>query len=411
MNVFQNALAQLKAAAEKTEIDPNALEVLRRPKRVIQVSVPVLMDDGTVKVFDGFRVQYNDARGPFKGGVRFHPDTDLNEVKALSFWMAIKCAVAGVPYGGGKGGVTVDPKKLSKAELERLSRGYLRAIAPFIGPDVDVPAPDMNTNPEIMGWMVDEYAKVAGKFTPAVLTGKPLALGGSLGRTAATGRGGLYVLEEFARQAKLKPEKTTVAVQGMGNVGFYFAKLARAAGYKIVAMSDSRGGVFDPLGLDPEKAAAYKKEKGSLEGFPGARAVTNKKLLELDVDVLAPAAMENQITGENAGRVKAKAVLELANGPTTPEADAKLEKRGVPVIPDVLANAGGVAVSYFEWVQNRQGYYWTEAEVNAKLQSLMSAAFREVAAVAAGKKATLRQAAFILAVSRIQEAMLARGWR
>jgi len=329
----------------------------------------------------------------------------------LAFWMVIKCAVVGVPFGGGKGGVTVDPRKLSKGELERLSRAYIRAIAADIGPDVDVPAPDVNTTPEIMGWMVDEYSRIAGKFTPAVITGKPLPLGGSLGRTTATGQGGLFVLEEYARQAKLDPEKTTVAVQGIGNVGHCFVRLARKAGYKIVALSDSKSGIYDPQGLDPDAVAAYKKEKGSLEGFPGAKTISNARLLELAVDVLVPAALENQLTRKNAGRVKAKVILELANGPTAPEADAVFAKKGRVVIPDVLANAGGVAVSYFEWVQNRHGYYWSEAEVNEKLKPLMAGAYRAVAAQAVAKQVTLRQAAFILAVSRIQEAMLARGWR
>jgi len=411
MNVFQNALAQLDAAAKSADFDKNVLATLRRPKRLLQVAVPVLMDDGSIKVFDGYRVQYNDARGPFKGGIRFHPQADPNEVKALAFWMVIKCAVVGVPFGGGKGGVAVDPRKLSKGELERLSRAYIRAIAPVIGPDVDVPAPDVNTTPEIMGWMVDEYAKVTGRFQPAVITGKPLALGGSLGRMAATGQGGLFVLEEYARQAKLDPKKTAVAVQGIGNVGLCFAKLARQAGFRIVALSDSKSGIHDPQGLDPEAVAAYKKEKGSLEGFFGAKTISNARLLELPVDVLVPAALENQLAKKNAGRITAKVILELANGPTAPEADVVFARKGKIVIPDVLANAGGVAVSYFEWVQNRQGYHWSEAEVNDKLRQLMAAAFKAVAALAAEKQVTLRQAAFILAVSRIQEAALARGWR
>lgn len=411
MNVFRNALAQLDAAAQAHGFEPNFLAVIRKPKRILEVSVPVLMDAGSVKVFDGYRVQYNDARGPFKGGIRFHPQTDLNEVKALAFWMAVKCAVVGVPFGGGKGGVTVDPKKLSKGELERLSRAYLRAIATNIGPDTDVPAPDVNTNPEIMGWMADEYAKVTGKFQPAVITGKPLALGGSQGRTAATGRGGLYALEEFARLKGWEPKKLAVAVQGFGNVGFWFAKLAAKAGWRIVALSDSQGGIYAPKGLDPDKVMAYKKEKVSLVGFPGAQAVSNAKLLELPVDVLVPSALENQITDKNASRIKAAIVLEMANGPTTPEADVKLFKKGKAVIPDVLANSGGVAVSYFEWVQNRQGYYWSEAEVNAKLKPLMAEACGAVAKLAAEKNVSLRQAAFIVALKRIEEATLARGWR
>jgi len=406
MNVFKNAMAQLDAAAAGLpELDAGVLALLRRPKRVLQVAVPVLMDDGGVKVFDGYRVQYNDARGPFKGGIRFHPQADLNEVKALAFWMAVKCAVVGVPFGGGKGGVAVDPRKLSKGELERLSRAYLRAIAANIGPDVDVPAPDMNTTPEIMGWMVDEYAKATGRLQPAVITGKPLTLGGSQGRTAATGRGGLFVLQEFAKQAKLVPAKTAVAVQGIGNVGFYFAKLAREAGYTIVALSDSKGGIYDPKGLDPEAVAAYKKEKGGLDGYPGAKAMSNAKLLELPVDVLVPAALENQLTIKNAGRIKAKVVLELANGPTAPEADIKFFKKGMVVIPDVLANAGGVTTSFLEWQQNMTGEHWTEAEVFTRLKPIMDDAAAAVMRTADEFGVTQREAAFVLALKRLDQAI------
>ncbi|MDD5251714.1 MAG: Glu/Leu/Phe/Val dehydrogenase [Patescibacteria group bacterium] len=411
MTIFKNALVQLKNAAEAAGLDPVVVEVLKHPKRILQVSVPVVMDDGAVKVFEGYRVQHNDARGPFKGGLRFHPKTDLDEVKALAFWMAIKCAVVNVPFGGGKGGVAVDPKKLSSGELERLSRAFIRAIAPVIGPDVDVPAPDMNTTPEIMAWMVDEYARVTGKFQPAVITGKPIAIGGSLGRTAATGRGGLFALEEWRRRANLKAKDLTIAVQGIGNVGFWFAKLAREAGYKVVAISDSKGGVYATAGINLDKALAYKKEHGNLKGFPADKEISNERLLELPVDVIVPAATENVLTDKNAGRVKARVVLELANGPTTPEADFKLAKKGITVIPDVLANSGGVAVSYFEWVQNRTGYYMTEAEVNDKLKKLMVEAFYDVAGLATDKSLTLRTAAFALAVRRIAEAQQARGWR
>lgn len=411
MSVFKNALAQLDAAAKLRRFDPGWLAVFRKPKRTLQFRLPVVMDDGAVRVFDGYRVQHDDARGPFKGGIRFHPQADLDEVKALAFWMAIKCAVVGVPFGGGKGGVAVDPRKLSKGELERLSRVYVRALGRNIGPDIDVPAPDVNTTSEIMGWMADEYGRMAGHYQPAVITGKPVAAGGSLGRTAATGRGGLSVLEEYCRKNGLKQKGMTVAVQGFGNVGYWFAKLAREAGFRIVAVSDSKSGVYRPEGSDVDALMEHKKKTGAVAGFAGTKTVSGAKLLELPVDVLAPAALENQITAKNAGRIKAKIVLELANGPTDPPADAKLFRKGVAVIPDVLANAGGVAVSYLEWVQNRQGDHWSEAEVNAKLKKIMSAAYSTMDKEAADLKCPLRQAAFVVALGRIQEAALARGWR
>lgn len=409
MNVFQNALSQLESAASVLKLEPAVLEVLRHPKRILEVSFPVVMDDGATRVFTGYRVQYNDARGPFKGGIRFHQDTDLDEVKALSFWMAIKCAVVGVPYGGGKGGVTVDPKKLSKTELERLTRSYVRAIAPVIGPWVDVPAPDVNTTPEIMGWIVDEYSKLVGKYSPAVVTGKPLSLGGSRGRGTATARGGLFVLNEYLAATGKNGEGMTVAIQGFGNAGGVFADLAHDAGFKIVAVSDSSGGIYDAEGLDPAAVERHKKETGSVKDFSSAKNVSNEELLELPVDILVPAALENQLKADNAGRVKAKTIVELANGPTTPEGDDVLEKNGVTVLPDVLANAGGVAVSYFEWCQNNQGYYWTEDEVNSKLKVLMAAAFSDVHKTALTQKVSYRRAAFMTAIAKIREAILGRG--
>ncbi len=409
MSVFSNALAQLKKASVHLKLPSYVLESLKQPERTLQFSLPVTMDNGSVKVFEGYRVQYSSARGPYKGGLRFHPKTNLDEVKALAFWMAIKCAVVGIPLGGGKGGITVDPKKLSKGELERLSRALARKLAPFIGPEQDVPAPDVNTTPEIMAWIADEYSRIVGKKVPGVVTGKPLSAGGSQGRTPATAQGGLYVLQELLAKLKLQPKKVTMAVQGMGNVGGIMAQLASQAGMTVVAMSDSQSAIYNPKGLDVSAVEHYKKEHGSLKGFPGAKELTNAKLLELPVTVLVPAALENQITKANVGRVKARIVFEMANGPTTPEADDKLHKRGVVVVPDVLANAGGVTVSYFELVQNQAQYYWDEGEVMAKLKPIMVTSFKQVWHRAEQLHVPLRTAAFVLAIERIGQAIEARG--
>ncbi len=409
MSVFKNALTQLKKAAVYSKSPIEIIARLEKPEKFIQMSLPVTMDDGSTKVFDGYRVQYSSARGPYKGGLRFHPKTNLDEVKALAFWMSIKCAVVGIPLGGAKGGVTVDPKKLSKGELERLSRSLSRQLAPFIGPDKDVPAPDVNTTPEIMGWIMDEYAKQMGRQVPGVVTGKPLNLGGSQGRTPATAQGGLYILQELLNKLKLSSQKITVAVQGMGNVGGIMAQLLYQSKIKVVAMSDSAGAIYNPAGLDVPAVERYKKEHGHLAGFPGAKVITNDKLLELPVTVLIPAALENQITQKNAGRLKARIILEMANGPTTPEADIKLNKRGVIVVPDVLANAGGVTVSYFEMVQNLQQYYWDEGEVMRKLKPIMVQSFKQIWHRSEQLKIDLRTAAYVVALERISGAMEARG--
>lgn len=409
MSVFRNAMRQLQLASSHVALSAEALERLKHPERTLQFSLPITMDDGSVKVFDGYRVQYSSARGPYKGGLRFHPKTDLDEVKALAFWMAIKCSVVGIPLGGGKGGITVDPRALSKGELERLSRALARRLVPFIGPEQDVLAPDVNTTPEIMAWVMDEYSRTVGKQTPGVVTGKPLIVGGSQGRTPATAQGGLYVLTELMRELKLQPKKVTVAVQGMGNVGGIMAKLLHQAGYTVAAMSDSKTALYNPKGLDPVAVEEYKREHGELSGYPGAKSLPNKQLLELPVTVLVPAALENQITQENAGRIKAKVVFEMANGPTTPEADEKLARKKVIVVPDVLANAGGVTVSYFELVQNVQQYYWSEGEVMAKLKPIMVQSFKQVWHRAEQLKVNLRMAAFVVALERIGQAMEARG--
>ncbi len=417
MNPFENAQAQLHKAAAVMKLAPDILELLSHPDRVIEVAVPVKMDDGSLKVFDGYRVQYNKARGPYKGGLRFHSQTDINEVKALAFWMSIKCAVVDLPFGGAKGGITVDPKKLSAGELERLTRSFTRAIAPFIGPQIDVPAPDVNTNPKIMDWLVDEYGRLQGKVVPAVVTGKSIEQGGSLGRTAATGQGGFYILREVAKKLKLKPSETTVAIQGFGNVGYHMAKLVYQAGYKLIAISDSHGAMFDKrgLGMDPDNIMKTKQERGLVGGCycvgsvcdcENYTEISNEALLELKVDVLIPAALESVITEKNAGKVKAKVILELANGPTTPEADVILQKKGVMVVPDVLANAGGVTVSYFEWLQNIQNYNWTEQMVLEKLEPIMVKSFNTV--YAAGEKygVDLRMAAYTVALDRIQQKII-----
>jgi glutamate dehydrogenase/leucine dehydrogenase len=408
INPFKSAMQQLQNAAKILNLDEKTLAVLSKPQRVISVSIPVKMDNGKTQVFQGFRVQYNDARGPFKGGLRYHPQVNMDEVKALAFWMSIKNAVVGVPYGGGKGGIAVDPKKLSKGELEKLSRKFIDLIYKYIGPQVDVPAPDVNTTPEIMGWMVDEYSKLVGKFTPAVITGKPLALGGSQGREEATGFGGVEILKQAAKAAKLK-KGATVAIQGFGNVGSFFAELAVKNGFKVVAVSDSKSGIYDKNGLKVEQVLKFKKETGALKGFPGAVEVTNQKLLELPVDVLVPAALENQIHKGNARKIKAKVIVEMANGPTASEADTILAKRGVWVIPDVLANSGGVATSYLEWSQNLSGMYWTREEVLKKLTSFMVQAWHDVQKTREEYKTDFRNASFILAIKRIAQAMRDRG--
>jgi glutamate dehydrogenase/leucine dehydrogenase len=421
INPFLSAMKQLEKAAQIMKLEPSILEILREPKRILDFSIPLEMDDGTLKNFEGYRVQYNDARGPFKGGIRYHPETDINEVKALAFWMTIKCATVGIPMGGAKGGVTVDPKKLSPGELERLTRGYTQAIKDFIGPDIDVPAPDVNTNAQIMAWIVDEYSKIKGQKILGVVTGKPLAIGGSKGREMATAQGGFYVLEKILEKIKLTDEQgkpktknleITVAIQGMGNVGGNMAKILNKNGYGVAAMADSKSAIIKSSkleSLDIEEILKWKEDKGVLAGFPETKTITNEELLELPVDILIPAALENQITEENAGNIKAKIILELANGPTTPEADDELFERGIIVVPDVLANAGGVTVSYFEWVQNLDSLYWEEEKVLLKLEAVMKDSFDQVWETKEKYKTDMRTAAYILAIGRIAEAIRLKG--
>lgn len=406
---FENALEQLKNASAIASFDPAVIARLSEPEQVFQFKISVAMDDGTTREFDGYRVQWNSSRGPFKGGIRFHPKADLDEVKALALWMTMKTATVGIPYGGAKGGIAVDPKTLSVSELERLCRGYVRALFPAIGATRDIPAPDVGTGPREMAWMVDEISKLSKENCFAAFTGKPLELYGSEGRTAATGQGGFYALESLCAKMGLRAHDTRIAVQGTGNVGYHFARLAQEAGYPIVALSDSKGGIVNEAGLDPVAVLAWKEEHGSLAGFPGARQVTNVELLEIDCDILVPAALEGVLTAENAPAVRAKAVVEMANGPTVMEAENILESRGVRIVPDILANAGGVTVSYFEWVQNLARVSWTEADVLAKLEPIMAENFEAVWNIHSDRKVGLRVAAYIHALGRLEKTIKARG--
>ncbi len=403
-NPFQNAMAQLDKVVKIKNFSEEFITRLRQPDRDIRISIPVKMDNGSMKVFEGYRVEYNNALGPYKGGIRYHQDTEVNEVKALAFWMALKCAVAGIPMGGGKGGITVDPKDLSKEELERLSRGWVKRLSDILGPNKDVPAPDVNTTPEIMAWMADEFGNITGDKTGAVITGKPLGKGGSEGRGTATAQGGFYVFEALKKELNL-PEKCKVVIQGFGNAGSYAALIWYKAGHQILAVSDSNGGIYNPNGLDIEKLIEYKKNTGLLSGFPESKDITNAELLATECDLLIPAAFENQITEANVGNVKTKAVLELANGPVTPEADEILFKRGIPIVPDILANSGGVTVSYFEWDQNLKNEHWSEKEVFDKLQPILEDSSRKIAAIAKESNTDLRRGAFILALERIEAKM------
>ncbi len=409
MNAFDEAKKQLDRALAVFPVSDGLSGRLSAPEREVRVSIPVGMDDGKTRIFEGYRVQYSNLRGPYKGGIRFHADADIDEVKALAFWMTLKCAVTNIPMGGGKGGITVDPRKLSKGELERLSRGWVRALHPILGPERDVPAPDVNTTPEIMTWMADEYQILTGDTRNATFTGKPIANGGSEGRGVATGMGGFYVFEALQDALKL-PKNSSLVIQGMGNVGGNAGKIFREHGHTVLAMSDSKGGVYSPDGLDPDAVESYKKENGSLRGFPGAQELSNKDLLELPCDVLIPAALENQITQENAGKIQAKVVLELANGPTSTEADDILFKKGIAVIPDILANAGGVVVSTYEWEQNLKGEHWSEKDVLDKLRVLLTQESNNVWERSVKLKTDLRRAAFALALERLEAALpVSRG--
>jgi glutamate dehydrogenase (NAD(P)+) len=411
LNPFAIAQRQFDTAATILNLDPRLRAVLREPVRELHVSLPIRMDDGDVKVFKGFRVQYNDARGPSKGGIRFHPDETIDTVRALAAWMTWKTAVMDLPLGGGKGGVICNPKLLSERELERLSRSYIDAIAWIMGPERDIPAPDVYTTPRIMGWMMDEYSKLSGHTTPGAITGKPLSVWGSLGRDDATARGTWYTVREAAKVLGIDLSKARVAIQGFGNAGTFAATLGRDLfGCQLVAVSDSQGGVYNPNGLHYDGVSEHKASTGSVVGFPGGEPISNADILEADAEILIPAALENQITLENAPKIKARIVAEAANGPTTPEADAVLHERGVFVIPDFLCNAGGVTVSYFEWVQNQRGMPWELEDVHRRLDRKMTRAFGEVLASSRQHNVDMRTGAYCVAVARVAEATRARGW-
>ena len=410
-NPFKIVGKQLDRCASILELPEDILALLKKPVRELHVSVPVRMDDGRLRTFSGFRVQYNDVRGITKGGIRFHPEETVDTVRALSAWMTWKCSLLDLPLGGAKGGVICNPKEMSAEELERLSRAYVRAVYQFIGPEKDVPAPDVYTNPQIMAWMMDEYTQISGKPQPGVITGKPIPLGGSRGRGDATARGGMYCIREAARFLGIDLSRATVAIQGYGNAGSYAAELCKSLfGSTVVAVSDSGGGVYSSSGIDPSEAHACKQACGSVSQLSGAQPISNEELLELDVDILIPAAMENVIDEVTAPNISARIIAELANGPTTPEADAILFANGVHVIPDFLCNAGGVTVSYFEMVQNNALYYWEEEEVRSKLDRKMTAAYQAVLQISQERGISMREAALVKAVGQIVEAMKLRGW-
>ncbi len=408
-NPYKAVLDLLQIAGEKLKLDPGIHEMLKRPMRAIVLNIPVIMDDGSLRVFTGYRVQYNDALGPTKGGIRYHPDLTMDEVTALSAWMTWKTAVAGLPLGGGKGGIRCNPKEMSLGELERLTRGYTRALARFIGPYSDVPAPDVYTDSQTMAWIMDEYSQIVGCNTFGVVTGKPVCLGGSLGRNEATSRGLMYTVMEAAQHKGINLQGAVVAVQGFGNVGYHAARLLHEFGCKIVAVSDSKGGIFNPDGFDPKLVLQHKNETGSVVGYENCQSISNGELLELECDILVPAAMENQITKANAGKIKAKVIAEGANGPIIPDADEILYTKGVFMIPDILANSGGVIVSYFEQVQNQMNYYWTEEEVRNKLHNTIVAAFKDVLAISEQYKVNMRVAAYMKALKRVSDAMFVRN--
>ena len=409
LNPFEIAKSQLDIVAKHMDLNPDILEILKHPKRVLEVAVPVRMDTGRIKVFTGFRVQHNEARGPFKGGIRYHPQVDLDEVKALATWMSMKTAVVGIPYGGAKGGIICNPKEMSKHEIEHLTRRFTTEISMIIGPYRDVPAPDVNTNAQIMAWIMDTYSMSQGYAVPEVVTGKPIPVGGSLGRNEATSRGAVICVREAAKVIGLDLNGATVAISGYGNVGYNAAWLVEELGAKVVAVSDSRGAIYNPEGLDAKKVNEHKQKTRSVKDYPGSKAIEQSDIYELDVDILIPSALENEITAENADKVKAKIISEGANGPTTPEADVILFKKGIFLVPDILANAGGVTVSYYEWLQNLTREYWLEEEVNSKLEKRIVTAFNDVHNISKEKKIHMRTAAYVLAVGRIAAAHELRG--
>jgi glutamate dehydrogenase (NAD(P)+) len=410
INPFEVALKQLDEAARIIKLDKGLHQVLAHPKRVLTVSLPVKMDNGEVRVFTGFRSQHNDARGPYKGGIRYHPQVSIDEVKALSMWMTWKCAVADIPYGGGKGGIICNPKEMSNGELERMTRRYAYAIADIIGPHTDIPAPDVYTGGKEMAWIMDTYSALKGNFVqPEVITGKPIAIGGSLGRNEATGRGIAFTVREAAKKLKINMKAATVAVQGFGNAGQFASQLVEEQGAVVIAASDSKGGVYSKGGIKITALRKHKEKTGSVVGFPGAKSINNEELLEIECTILIPAALENQITGRNASKIKAKLVAEAANGPTTPEADDVMFRNKILTIPDILANGGGVTVSYFEWLQNLRWEYWTEAEVNERLNKNITKSFLDTYSTSEKFGVNMRKARTVLAVNRVVESIQLRG--
>jgi len=417
-NIFKDAIERVKRIGSQSNVSEDVINVLMHPHATLTASLPVRMDDGSTQYFTGYRCRYNNLLGPSKGGIRFHPEVNRQEVEALALWMTIKCAIVGLPYGGGKGGITVDAKKLSAMEIERLSRAYVRAMADFIGPDTDIPAPDVYTNARIMGWMMDEYETIKRVKAPGVITGKPISLGGSLGRDDATGRGAYLCIKQLESKNEWNPEDITVAIQGFGNGGYHVARLLHDDGYKIVAISDSQGGIYSNNGFDVESIFKGKQEtnritalycKHSVCELVDHDVITNAELLELDVDILIPAALDGVINSENVKNINAKNIVEVANGPIIGEVDHIIQQKGITVIPDVLANAGGVTVSYFEWVQNKNGYYWSLSEVHNKLEKTMNQAFNEIWKISTTEQVSLREAAYTLAMRRFDSAVLAHG--
>ncbi|MGE5781236.1 MAG: Glu/Leu/Phe/Val family dehydrogenase [Nitrososphaerales archaeon] len=410
INPFQIALKQLEEAAKILNLDKGMFDVLSHPKRVLTVSIPVKMDDGSMRVFTGYRSQHNDARGPYKGGIRYHPDVTIDEVKALSMWMTWKCAIADIPYGGGKGGIICNPKEMSENELERMTRRFAYMISDIIGPHTDIPAPDVYTGGKEMAWIMDTYSALKGNFVqPELITGKPIPIGGSLGRNEATGRGLAYTVREAAKELGINMKESTTVVQGFGNAGQFSSKLVQDQGGKVIAASDTQGAIINSEGISADALMKHKKETGSVVGFDGSRSISNEELLETECTILIPAALENQITKNNAGKIKAKIVAEAANGPTTPEADEVLYKNGILVIPDILANGGGVTVSYFEWLQNLRRDYWTEEEVNNRLDKNITKSFHDVYDAHKKYNVDMRKAATLLAINRVAEATKIRG--
>ncbi len=404
-SVFNNVLEEIDYIAKVLKLNAKEIELLKNPRRIHKAELSIKMDNNELKKFPSFRIQYNDARGPTKGGIRFHPQVSEDEVKSLAFWMSLKCSLVDIPFGGAKGGVTVNAKKLSKSELEKISRAYIQSFYPHISPNYDIPAPDVATTPQVMAWMLDEYEKINNIKSPAVITGKPLALGGSKGRDISTAMGAAYIIRQIAKENRITPDNTRVAIQGFGNAGMNLARILSSWNYKIVAVSDSLGAIHDSKGLDVKKLIEHKNKTGTVKGF----AENIKDVLLVDCDILAPAALENQITGENADKIKAKYIVELANGPTNPEADKILDSKGIIVVPDFLANSGGVIVSYFEWVQNNSGYYWTENDILEKLENYILNAYFDVKKTSLEHNQTLRKAALVLAAKRIIEAERLRG--